>query len=81
MRNASVFPLPVRAAPSTSLPLRDTGMLDAWISVILTKEHFFNPGRIVNLPGFLFVKSPPTAFRVIGYWQIDESPEAFRQLL
>ena len=52
MRNEIVFPLPVRAAPSTSLPLRDTGMLDAWISVISTKDRFFSPGKIVNIPGY-----------------------------
>lgn len=27
MRNANVFPLPVRAAPNISFPLRDIGML------------------------------------------------------
>lgn len=43
MRNARVFPLPVRAAPRTSLPFNDTGMLEACMSVISTKKHFLRP--------------------------------------
>ena len=43
IRNARVFPLPVRAAPSTSFPLSDTGILWAWMSVMFTKNAFFKP--------------------------------------
>jgi len=43
MRKASVLPLPVRAAASTSLPFKETGILVAWISVMLTKNDFLSP--------------------------------------
>lgn len=36
-KNASVFPLPVRAAPSTSFPLSARGRARAWMSVSLEK--------------------------------------------
>ena len=45
MRNARVFPLPVRAAPRTSLPLREVGMLLDWISVMSTKCARLRPSR------------------------------------
>lgn len=43
MRNDRVFPLPVRAEPSTSLPFNEKGMLRACMSVILTKNAFLRP--------------------------------------
>ena len=46
IRNARVFPLPVRAAPSTSLPFNDMGKLFAWISVISTNEAFLRPIKV-----------------------------------
>ena len=37
MRKARVLPEPVRAAPSTSLPVRRTGMDFAWTGVIVVR--------------------------------------------
>jgi hypothetical protein len=46
MRKARVLPLPVRAEPRTSFPLRDTGRLFAWISVMSTKNAFLSPACV-----------------------------------
>jgi len=43
IRKHNVLPLPVRAAPRTSVPFSETGKLFAWTSVISTKEAFFKP--------------------------------------
>ena len=43
MRNASVLPEPVLAAPRTSLPKRDNGREDACMGVNLVKCAAFNP--------------------------------------
>ena len=74
MRNARVFPLPVRAAPSTSFPFKETGKLFVCMSVMSTKKDRFKPscrnarenhddcGASVTL----------TASGEVGYWQIGE---------
>lgn len=48
MRNASVFPLPVCAAPRTSLPLSEMGTLRCWIGVMVVKKAFLRPGHCVS---------------------------------
>ena len=46
MRNASVLPDPVRAAPSTSRPRRAIGTASFWIGVMSRKPARFSPCRV-----------------------------------
>lgn len=46
MRNASVFPLPVFAAPRMSAPLSASGMALAWMSVRVEKCAALRPAVV-----------------------------------
>jgi hypothetical protein len=59
--NASVFPLPVLAAPKMSAPLRASGIARAWMSVRVVKLAALSPA-FVNSDNGSSLKSLKVAF-------------------
>lgn len=51
MRKDNVLPLPVLAAPRTSLPFKASGRLFACMSVMVVNEAFLSPLRVLSDSG------------------------------